>query len=137
MATPKALKKIGGYAKSLASPLLTAGGALAGFVVGGPVGALIGAGLGGTIAGGYEAYRSNKAMAKEVKRAQGTQAHLQGEMQARMDAQGQEEVLAQEQARRRQRQLAVGRYGRRDTILTGPLGLTDEATVARKTLLGQ
>ncbi len=29
------------------------------------------------------------------------------------------------------------RTGKKSTILTGPLGLTDEPTVARKTLLGQ
>lgn len=39
-------------------------------------------------------------------------------------------------ARRRQREQVLGSQGRQSTILTGPLGLTEEATIQRKTLLG-
>jgi hypothetical protein len=45
-------------------------------------------------------------------------------------------VAARAEARRRQRELSRSSQGRRGTILTGPLGLTGEATTARKTLLG-
>lgn len=39
-------------------------------------------------------------------------------------------------ARRRQRLRALGATGRRDTILTGPLGVMGEPEIAGKTLLG-
>jgi len=39
-------------------------------------------------------------------------------------------------ARRRQRAASVGASGRRDTILTGPLGLQGQSQSARKTVLG-
>ncbi len=40
------------------------------------------------------------------------------------------------QARERQRRSAAAAYGRNDTILTGPLGLTDEPASKRRTILG-
>lgn len=41
-----------------------------------------------------------------------------------------------EAARKRQLAKAAGAQGRRSTILTGPLGLVEEANVTRKTILG-
>lgn len=42
----------------------------------------------------------------------------------------------QQKARKRQKQLAAGAGGRSDTILTSPLGVTEQAATAKKTLLG-
>ena len=42
----------------------------------------------------------------------------------------------QQKARKRQKQLAAGAGGRSDTILTSPLGVTEQAAIAKKTLLG-
>lgn len=39
-------------------------------------------------------------------------------------------------ARARQKQIAASAQGRRSTILTGPLGVVEDAPVARKTILG-
>jgi len=41
------------------------------------------------------------------------------------------------QAQGREQQRRVAARGRRSTILTGPQGLQEEATIQRKTLLGQ
>lgn len=42
-----------------------------------------------------------------------------------------------QQARDRRRRTLLAAVGRASTILTGPLGLTGDATIGRKTLLGQ
>ena len=49
------------------------------------------------------------------------------------------EVSDEEKARIAQEQAAIERKrkGRRSTILTGPLGVEEEATVEKKTLLGE
>jgi len=49
------------------------------------------------------------------------------------------EVSEEEKARIAQEQAAMERKrkGRRSTILTGPLGVEEEATVEKKTLLGE
>lgn len=41
-----------------------------------------------------------------------------------------------QQARQRQLAIAATAQGRRSTILTGPLGVVNDATVARKSILG-
>lgn len=48
------------------------------------------------------------------------------------------ELSAEEKAKIAQEQAAIERKrkGRKSTIITGPLGLTEEATTEKKTLLG-
>jgi len=41
-----------------------------------------------------------------------------------------------EEAKRKERELALRRKGRSTTLLTGPAGLTDDPTSQKKTLLG-
>ena len=49
------------------------------------------------------------------------------------------EVSEEEKARiaKEQRQMELRRKGRKSTILTGPLGVEEEATIEKKTLLGE
>jgi hypothetical protein len=48
------------------------------------------------------------------------------------------EVSEEEKARiaKEQRQMELRRKGRKSTIITGPLGVEEEATIEKKTLLG-
>lgn len=68
-------------------------------------------------------------------------AQQKSDLEARQKAEAeklatQQAGLSMQSAKRRQGALAAGAYGRSDTILTGPLGLTSNGPVIRKTLLG-
>jgi hypothetical protein len=94
----------------------------------------------------YAANQSNKAQKQAANQSadQGrTAERLQNELISRQDEQvkGAESeaanTTARDEAKRRQRQRSVGATGRRDTILTSPLGLVGQASATGKTLLGQ
>jgi hypothetical protein len=51
-------------------------------------------------------------------------------------AEGGPEMASRERGVSRAKQAALSMTGRRDTILTGPLGISGEPEVARRTLLG-
>lgn len=109
----------------------------------------VAAAVGGTA---YQVSESNKAKKRaeeEARRQREEQARLLQEQ--RDEANKLQEQLQQEQkevdrasgtdaedspARRRQRQASTAGVGRGDTILTGSLGVSQQATTANKTLLG-
>lgn len=103
--------------------------------------ALIIGAIAGGVGTGYSIYSAEEAKgeAKEARaQEQESQRRLQSEIESRRTTEESEETArrTQEEARRRQRALATGGRGRRDTLLTGPLGAVGEAQTARKTLLG-
>lgn len=113
----------------------------------GPAIALAAVGL-AVAAGGasYQAYEANeqsdKADAQMAQQKVSSDKLLkdQEDAQAKVDQEKNKEQAATDRnsARLRQRALGKGAYGRSDTILTGPLGVTTPApTAAPKTLLGQ
>jgi len=91
---------------------------------------------------GSSIYKS-KAQATAAKKASDHQAYLQGQELAKLEAKENEATLSAEKiqardtARAKQQREAASAVGRRNTILTSPLGVAgDGATGQRKTLLG-
>lgn len=81
---------------------------------------------------------SEKAIAAQnaaAKKLEDDEAARRKEEELALSAEG--DKSAQQAARKRQKALQAGAQGRRDTILTGPLGLPGQAETANKTLLGQ
>jgi Flp pilus assembly protein TadB len=86
----------------------------------------------------YQMSESSKAR-KEARDATSRQERrqLQLEAEARTRAEQEEAQMGQSKAKARQKALAAGATGRRDTILTGPLGVPGADTSGGgKTLLG-
>ena len=73
-----------------------------------------------------------------VQRQEESVNQLESDLQNRQNNQESEAAKAKtrDEAKQRQKVKAQGAIGRRDTILTGPLGLTSEAPTTAKTLLG-
>lgn len=93
-----------------------------------------------TLAIGSTAYQVSEADSAKA-RAENTAAGLkQKSDEMNVDLKNQEATadsnLVRDQARTRQKALAAGAQGRRTTLLTGPLGLSDDANAPKKTLLG-
>lgn len=114
-------------------------GALVGLLAGGPVGAVVGAaaGYGGSK---YLEAQSKGARAQRdaMSEAQGAQDKLFNEAKSNLATQdsGAAANAARDAAKRKQQNAALSAVGKRDTILTSPLGLTDQPQTAGKTLLG-
>lgn len=94
--------------------------------------------VGGTA---FQAVQSNKARKDATKAAQKQQTTTKGlekEFKEKTDpvAKKAKEKKVDTEARTRQRSLAAQAVGRRSTILTGPLGLTEEPESKGKVLLG-
>jgi hypothetical protein len=76
--------------------------------------------------------KSNEAFANKQKADLEKRKKDEAAAAAKEKAQG-----SQQNARARQRALSAGAYGRSDTIITGPLGVTSYMPPAAKTALGQ
>jgi uncharacterized protein HemX len=94
--------------------------------------------VGATIYQTQQAGAAQKSAAAAAKEQQGNQMRLEQEAKDRMANQESEAnaINVRDTAKRRQAGLAMGAGGRQDTILTGPLGISDEASGGKKTLLG-
>lgn len=95
---------------------------------------------GGTAYQISESKKQQKEAKKEMERQRARQNELDDEAKRRLENEESEErgIATRNAARNRQRALAAGAQGRRDTILTSPLGVQGEAApTAGKTLLGQ
>lgn len=84
---------------------------------------------------------SNMAVGAQEKATQDTnnqQNKLLADAKSKQDQEkaSQESMAARDSARNRQKALAASSSGRQDTILTGPLGLTDQPNNQYKTILG-
>ena len=90
--------------------------------------------IGSAIYGAVESESARKEAKKTAREQQAEAARLQKEFESRQmnDAKS----TAGKDAKARQQQLASAASGRSDTILTGPSGLTDPNSGAKKTLLG-
>lgn len=84
-----------------------------------------------------KAREQSNALAAEQARKQDEQIKAI-EKKQQEEISGSEKTRVRDEARQRQQQLAAGATGRRSTILTSPIGVTGEQTVAsqRKTLIG-
>lgn len=103
--------------------------------------------VGGLAAGGFFAEKSITD-AQQKKSDESAQAQLAAQQnilneanrKQKAEQEGKDktalDIQARDQAKSRQAALAAIAGGRGGTILTGPLGLTDQPTVANKTLLG-
>lgn len=105
----------------------------------------IGAGVTYAGAEGYNtlikdpAKKSKNEQADAIKQQTERQANLEQELKQRQSNQESdaESSRVRDEARRRQKQQAIGAYGSRDTILTSPLGVSGQAGGSGKSLLGQ
>lgn len=96
------------------------------------IGALVG--LTSLVKGAMDSETAH-AQGEEVKQRQiKTQDKLEKDLKNKQQLD--DDTATNLQARARQRANASGALGKRATLLTGPLGLTDPAQTANKTLLG-
>lgn len=86
----------------------------------------------------YASDQAGNRQEKMMKDQQDKQTALENEAKARQQQEESDQYAAdsRDQARKRQQMNMRSAQGRRDTLLTGPLGLTDTAPTAGKTLLG-
>jgi len=82
----------------------------------------------------YSAKRSRDQQKRTEKHAEREMAALDAQRRERESLTAMDQ--SRQEARKRQRQLMIGAFGRQSTMLTGSLGVQGEATTARKTLLG-
>ena len=94
--------------------------------------------VGATIYQTQQAGAAQKSAAAAAQEQQAHQMQLEQQAQDRMANQESEQnaINVRDAAKRRQAGLAIGASGRQDTILTGPLGVSDETSGGKKTLLG-
>jgi len=94
--------------------------------------------VGATIYQTQQAGAAQKQAKSAAEEQANRQRQLEGEITQRQANQESEAnaINVRDTAKRRQASLAVGAGGRQDTILTGPMGIDENAPGGKKTLLG-
>lgn len=101
--------------------------------------ASLAASAGTSIYSAVESSQSNKKAAKSIDDQKNQQNKLLADANAKLesDKSNTDNIAARDKARNKQKLQAAGAAGRQDTILTSPIGLVDQPSGARKTILGQ